>query len=153
MDIAHLAARAYCLAMDWTGTPPVGWPGRRLPAEWTCHNKCCGGTSPISRVDRRRVLSAINAETVRPRDLTSGSARWLTSRGSIGSLPEQGAQAHRIKPGLVSAPDPCSGQDIPCPSASLWVVRTLLGGIRTPSKGPDMLTWESRTVFGGPGCA
>jgi hypothetical protein len=29
----------------------------------------------------------------------------------------------------------------------------LFGGIRTPSKGPGMLTWESRTVFGGPGCA
>jgi hypothetical protein len=31
---------AYCLAMDWIGTPPAGWPGRRLPAEWTGHNKC-----------------------------------------------------------------------------------------------------------------
>jgi hypothetical protein len=31
-------------------------------------------------VDRRRVLSAINAETVGPRGLTSGSARWLMSQ-------------------------------------------------------------------------
>ena len=34
------AARAYCLAMDWTGTLPAGWPRRRLLAEWTGHNKC-----------------------------------------------------------------------------------------------------------------
>jgi hypothetical protein len=74
-------------------------------------------------------------------------------RGSIGSPPERGAQAHRIKPGHVSVPDPCLGQGIPYPRTSLWVARTLLGGIRTPSKGPGMLTWESRTVFGGPGCA
>jgi hypothetical protein len=31
-------------------------------------------------VDRRRGLSAINAEPVRPRGLTSGSGRWLTSQ-------------------------------------------------------------------------
>jgi hypothetical protein len=73
-------------------------------------------------------------------------------RGSIGSPPERGAQAHMIKPGHVSVPDPCLGQGIPCPGTSLWVARTLLRGIRTPSKGPDTLTWESRTVFGGPGC-
>jgi hypothetical protein len=74
-------------------------------------------------------------------------------RGSIGSPHERGAQAHRIKPGHVSVPDPCLGQGIPCPGTSLWVVRTLLGGIRTPSKGPNTLTWESQTVFGGSGCA
>jgi hypothetical protein len=41
-----------------------------------------------------------------------------------------------IKPGHVSVPDPCLGQGIPCLGTSLWVARTLLGGIRTPSKGP-----------------
>jgi hypothetical protein len=41
------------------------------------------GTSPISRVDRRRVFSVINAETERPRGLTLGSARWLMSRATI----------------------------------------------------------------------
>jgi hypothetical protein len=51
----------------------------------------------------------------------------------------------------VSVSDPCLGQGIPCPGTSLWVARTLLGGIRTPSKGPDTLTWKSRTVFGGSG--
>jgi hypothetical protein len=38
-------------------------------------------------------------------------------------------------------------------SARWLMSRTLLGGIWTPSKGPGMLTWESRTVIGGPGCA
>jgi hypothetical protein len=65
-------------------------------------------------------------------------------RGSIGSLPERGAQAHGIKPGHVSVPDPCLGQGIPCHGTSLWVARTLLGGIRTPSKGPG-------TLLGSPG--
>jgi hypothetical protein len=60
-------------------------------------------------------------------------------RGSIGSLPERRAQVHKIKPGHVPVPDPCLDQDIPCPGTLLWVVRTLLGGIRTPSKGPDTL--------------
>jgi hypothetical protein len=59
--------------------------------------------------------------------------------GSIGSPPKRGAQVHRIKLGHVSVPDPCFGQGIPCPGTSLWVVRTLLRGIRTPSKGPDTL--------------
>jgi hypothetical protein len=48
----------------------------RPPVEWTGLIKCGGSTSPA----RRRVLSAINAEDARPRSLTSGSARWLTSR-------------------------------------------------------------------------
>jgi hypothetical protein len=80
MDTVHLAARAYCLAMEWTGTPPARWPGRRLPAEWTGLIKYRRGTSPVSGIVRRRVFSAINAETARPRDLTSGFARGLMSR-------------------------------------------------------------------------
>jgi hypothetical protein len=43
-------------------------------------------------------------------------------RGSIGSPPERGAQVHKIKPGHVLVPDPCLGQDIPCPGTSLWVI-------------------------------
>jgi hypothetical protein len=74
-------------------------------------------------------------------------------RGSIGSLPERGVQVHRIKPGHVSVLYPSLGQGIPCPVTSLWVARTLLGGIRTPSKGPDTLTWESQTIFGRSGYA
>jgi hypothetical protein len=66
-------------------------------------------------------------------------------RGSIRSLPERGAQAHRIKPGHVSVPDPCLGHGILRPGTLLWVTRSLLGGIRTPSKGPDTLTLGSRT--------
>jgi hypothetical protein len=38
-------------------------------------------------------------------------------------------------------------------SRDLVVARTLLGGIRTPSKRPDTLTRESRATIGGPGCA
>jgi hypothetical protein len=74
-------------------------------------------------------------------------------RGIIGSPPERGAQAHRIKPEHASVLDPCLGQSNPCPGTSLRVARTLLGGIRTPPKGPVTLTWESPTVFRGPGCA
>jgi hypothetical protein len=52
----------------------------RLPAERTWLIKCRDGTSPVSGMERRCALSAINAEAARPRALTSGSARWLTSR-------------------------------------------------------------------------
>jgi hypothetical protein len=51
----------------------------RLPVEWTELIKCRGGTLPAIGMDRRRALSAINAEAARPRGLMSGSARWLTS--------------------------------------------------------------------------
>jgi hypothetical protein len=67
-------------------------------------------------------------------------------RGSIGSPPKRGAKVHKIKPGHVPVPDPCLGQDIPCLETSLWVVRT-------PIRGTQHATWESRTVFGGPGRA
>jgi hypothetical protein len=40
MSIVYVVARAYCLPLEWTGTPPAGWPGRRLLAEWTGHIKC-----------------------------------------------------------------------------------------------------------------
>jgi hypothetical protein len=36
----------------------------------------------VSRMDRRRVLFAINAETARPRGLMSGSTHWLMSRAT-----------------------------------------------------------------------
>jgi hypothetical protein len=45
MSTMHSAAWPYCLPTEWTGTPPAGWPGRRLPAEWTGHIKCRDGTS------------------------------------------------------------------------------------------------------------
>jgi hypothetical protein len=60
---------------DWTGTPPVGWPGHRLleeqregalnaepsphlPMEWTGLIKCFDGTSPV----RLRASSTLNTE-------------------------------------------------------------------------------------------
>jgi hypothetical protein len=48
MSTVHSAARAYCLPTEWTGTPPAGRPGRRLPVEWTGHIKCQGGTSLLA---------------------------------------------------------------------------------------------------------
>jgi hypothetical protein len=51
---------------------------------------------------------------------------------------------HKIELGHVSVLDPCLGQGIPCPRTSSWVARTLLGGMRTPFKGPD-------TLLGSPG--
>jgi hypothetical protein len=80
----------------------------RLPMEWTELIKCRGGTSPASGMDRRRALSVINAEAARPRGLTSGSARWLTSRAAchVAASPERGAEAYAVWSGHVSAPDP-----------------------------------------------
>jgi hypothetical protein len=40
------------------------------------------GTSPVSRVDMRHVLSTINADIAWPRGLMSGSTRWLMSRAT-----------------------------------------------------------------------
>jgi hypothetical protein len=96
MGIVYAAARAYCLPMEWTGTllrdglvaacqrsghgTLNAEAAHRLPVEWIGLIKCRGSTSPASGIDRRRTLSAINAAAARPRDLTSGSIRWLTSR-------------------------------------------------------------------------
>jgi hypothetical protein len=82
MSTVRRVAQTYCSTTDWTGVPSAGWPWRRMPAEWTRRIKCCEGTSPVSRVDRQRVLSVINAETARSRGLTSGSAHWLMSRAT-----------------------------------------------------------------------
>jgi hypothetical protein len=107
-------------------------------------------------VVRRRVLSAINAESTRSRGLTSDSARlaYVTGnepRGRIGSPPERGAHAQskawtRVNTGPLLTPGFPLSRD-------LLAGRTLLRGIWTPSKGLGMLTWESRAVIWGPGCA
>jgi hypothetical protein len=39
------------------------------------------------------------------------------------------------------------------PSRVLVVARTLLGGTWVPTEGPDIPSWESRTVIKGSGCA
>jgi hypothetical protein len=64
---------------------PVEWTGRCPTAEWTGPIKCRGGTSLV----RRRALSAINAGAAQPGDLTSGPARWLTSR-AVGHVAASG---------------------------------------------------------------
>jgi hypothetical protein len=66
--------------------------------------------------------------------------------GCIRSLAERGAEALRIEPGHASTPDPCLGYDT-FPGTLLWVVRSSVGGVRTPSNGFELL------YFGGPGCA
>jgi hypothetical protein len=72
-------------------------------------------------VDRRRVLSVINAESARSRSLTSGPARWLMSRATshVGAsgLRLSWERMHRVKPGHASAPDPCA-----CLGTLLWPV-------------------------------
>jgi hypothetical protein len=72
-------------------------------------------------------------------------------RGRIGSPPERGAHAQskariRVSTGPLLMPGFLLSRD-------LVAARTLLRGIWTPSKGLGMLTWESRAVIGGPGCA
>jgi hypothetical protein len=61
----------------------------RLPVEWTGLIKCRGGTSPVSGMDRRRALSAINAEAAQPRGLMLGFARWLMSH-AVGHVAASG---------------------------------------------------------------
>jgi hypothetical protein len=64
MSIVHAAVWVCRLPVEWVGTPPAEWTGRRLPEEWTGLNKCRGGTPPASGMDRRRTLSSINAKVV-----------------------------------------------------------------------------------------
>jgi hypothetical protein len=52
MSVVHAVVWAYCLPMEWIGTPPAEWTGRRLLAEWTGLNKCRGDTSPANGMDR-----------------------------------------------------------------------------------------------------
>jgi hypothetical protein len=121
MSTAYAAARAYCLPTEWTGTPPAEWPGHRPSVEWIGHIKCRDGTSPASGVDmahlmlrrditcqfdRRRALSAINAEDARPKGLTSGSARWLTSRTG-GHVATSGLRLSGEQRRMRNGPDTC----------------------------------------------
>lgn len=123
-----------------------------MPAERTGRNKCRGGTSSVRRVDRRRVLSTINAEAARLRALTSRSARWPTSRtishtAALDPWPSGRAEALWIEPGHVSVPNPGLGHDTPFLGTLLWAVRSSLGGVRTLSNGFGLL------YSGGPGRA
>jgi hypothetical protein len=122
MGVVHAVAWAYCLPTEWTGTPPQDGlvaarqqsgqgslnaeAAHRLPVEWTWLIKCQGGTSPASGMDRRRALSAINAEVVRPRGLTSGSARWLTSR-AVGHVAATGLRLSGEQKRTRYGPDTC----------------------------------------------
>jgi hypothetical protein len=52
----------------------------------------------------QRVLSAINAEAARPRGLTSGSTRWLTSQ-AIGRVAASGLRLSRERKRTGRSPD------------------------------------------------
>jgi hypothetical protein len=127
MGVVHVVAWAYFLPVEWTGTSPAEWIGRRLPAEWTCLIKCGGGTSPASGMDRahymprRHITCQWNGQAARPiRNKCRGHAAqrpyvrlrplaYVTCsrpRSSIGSPPGQGAEAYTIRFGHISAPDP-----------------------------------------------
>jgi hypothetical protein len=72
-------------------------------------------------------------------------------RGRIGSPHERGAHVQsKARPRVSTGPLLMLGFAL---SQDLVATRTLLGGIWTPSKGPDTLTRESRATIGGPGCA
>jgi hypothetical protein len=78
------------------------------------HNKCRG----------RAALEALRQ--------ASPAGLCHKPRGSSGSPPEWGAQAHRIRLGQVSAPDPCScrGPPVPGPCCGPDLTRRDLGPIR-----------------------
>jgi hypothetical protein len=78
----------------------------RLPVEWTSLIKCRGDTSPASGIDRRRALSAINAAATRPRGLTLGSVRWLTSR-AVGHVGASGLHLSGEQKRTRYGPDTC----------------------------------------------
>jgi hypothetical protein len=103
---ARAAVWAYRLLSDWTGTPPVGWSGRRLPSGWMGHIKCRVGTSPVCRADRRRAISAINAEIAWPWGLTSDSTRRLTSR-VVGQVAAPGPRLSGERRRAWQDPDKC----------------------------------------------
>jgi hypothetical protein len=62
MSIVHAIVWMCRLPMEWTSTPPAEWTGRRLPAKWTGLNKCEGGTSPASGMDRHTACCLWNGQ-------------------------------------------------------------------------------------------
>jgi hypothetical protein len=109
---AHRLQDGLVTVSQWNGQGSLNAEATHcLPVEWTGLTKCRDGTSPASGMDRRCALSTINAEVVRPRGLTSGNARWLTSRApchvaASGFSLSGGAEAYTVRSGHVSAPDP-----------------------------------------------
>jgi hypothetical protein len=95
------------------------------------HNKC-GGRAGQSPYVMLRLLAYVMGN--KPCSNIGPSAEWE-------------AEAHRIEPGHASTPDPCLVHDTSSLGTLLWVVRSSLGGVRTPSNGSGLLH------FGGPGCA
>jgi hypothetical protein len=115
------------------------------------HNACQQGGQAVRPFRNKCRDRAAQRPHIRLRPLAYVTGN--KPRGSIGPPSERGAQVHRIKPGHVSASDPCLGQCIPLS----WDL--VMGGPDLTRRDPDPIqgtwhaTWESRTVFGGPGCA
>jgi hypothetical protein len=81
---------------------------------------------------------------LRPSTYVTDNKPYGCIRSSAGG---GGAEALRIEPRHASTPDPCLGYDTSFPRTLLWVVRSSLGGVQTPSNGFGLL------YLGGPGCA
>jgi hypothetical protein len=117
MSTVHSAARAYCLPTEWTGTPPTGRPGRRLPAEWRRHIKCRGGTSvrlhPPAYVTRSRPHGSIGSPPGRGAvaQADSSAPDWVRTR--VVTRPPPGSSPrlmHVLSWDLVvRGPDPAQG--------------------------------------------
>jgi hypothetical protein len=146
----HRAARAHCFGTGLDRCAVCRVPWRRLPAEWTGRNKYHGGTSPVRRVDRRRVLSAINAEAAPPRALTSCSARWPTSRtishvAALDPRPSGGAPDRawtRVNTGPMTRSRHFLSRDL------------VMGGLELTWWGPNPIQWLRATLLRGSGlCA
>jgi hypothetical protein len=102
-------------------------------------------------VDRRCVLSAINAEAARPRTLTSCSTRWPTSR----TVSHVAALVPRPS-GSGCAPD-ISWTRVntgPMPMSRHFLSRDLvMGGSKLTWWGPNPIQWLRAALLRGPGCA
>jgi hypothetical protein len=140
------AEAAHRLPVEWTGTPH---------AEWTCLIKCGVCTPPVSGMDRRCALSAINARGALPGGLTSGPARWLMSR-AVGHVAASGLRLggeqkrmrtgpHQTRSGHVSVPDPRLG---PVQGSSAFCPGTL----GPPCGRPGPHTGGSGSHSRGPAC-
>jgi hypothetical protein len=111
--------------------------------------------------DRRRVLSAINAEDARPRGLKSGSAHWLTSR-AVGHVAASGLRLGGEQKRTRYGPDSCrlrtpawpwvrSGYSLSQNLGTLLrMAQTPHREVRDPSRGSGLYPRRSWTLPRGP---
>jgi hypothetical protein len=123
-------------------------PRRHITCQWNgqaarlIRNKCRG------RAAQRPYVR------LRPVAYVTGSR----PRGSNGSPPERGAEAHTVWSRHVSTPDPAWPWLRPRyslsqnPGTLLWVARTPHRGVQDPSQGSGSRPWRSWTLPRGPVC-